>query len=79
MSAARKSRLVGPVIAIRTYRTDDGKLDLAKQRRQLRWMINQRMNEGNGIIMGAGRGGDGYFMSYDDRWTGRSNRTVDRM
>jgi len=67
MSKTRQKRLVGPVIAIRTFRTDDGKLDLDKQRRHLDWMIDQGINEGNGVMMGAGGGGEGYFMD-DGEW-----------
>lgn len=67
MSTTRKHKLVGPVIALRTIRTDDGELNLEKQRGHLRWMIDQGINEGNGVIMGAGGGGEGYFMN-DDEW-----------
>ena len=67
MSKTRQSRLLGPVVALRTFRTEDGKLDLEKQRRQLRWMIDQGINEGNGVVMGAAGGGEGYFMD-DDEW-----------
>ena len=67
MSESRKRRLVGPVIALRTFRTDNGKLDLDKQRRHLQWMIDQGIVEGNGVVMGAAGGGEGYFMS-DDEW-----------
>lgn len=41
MNEARKKKLVGPVIAIRTFRTDDGNLNLDKQQRRLRWMIDR--------------------------------------
>jgi len=67
MSDTRQTRLVGPVVAIRTFRTEDGKLDLEKQRKHLRWMIDQGIDEGNGVVMGAGGGGEGYFMD-DDEW-----------
>jgi 4-hydroxy-tetrahydrodipicolinate synthase len=67
MNNTRQKKLVGPVIALRTFRTEDGRLDLAKQRRHLRWLIDQGINEGNGVVMGAGGGGEGYFMD-DDEW-----------
>ena len=63
MSTARKGKLVGPVICLRTFRTEDGKLDLKKQRRHLRWLLDQGINEGNGVIMFAGGGSEGYFLS----------------
>jgi len=67
MNETRKKRLVGPVIAIRTFRTNDGKLNLEKQQQHLKWMIDQGINEGNGVVMGAGGGGEGYFMD-DGEW-----------
>jgi len=67
VNEARKKKLVGPVIALRTFRTDDGKLNLEKQRRHLRWLIDQGITEGNGVVMGAGGGGEGYFMD-DSEW-----------
>ncbi len=67
MNENRKKKLVGPVIAIRTFRTDDGKLSLDKQQRHLKWMIEQGITEGNGVVMGAGGGGEGYFMD-DGEW-----------
>ena len=59
MRESRKRRLVGPVIALRTFRTDNGKLDLDKQRRHLQWMIGQGIVEGSGVVMGAAGGGEG--------------------
>ena len=76
MSAERRSRLVGPVIAIRTFRTEDGRLDLQKQRRHLRWMIDQGINEGNGVVMGAAGGGEGYFMN-EDEWKATVDLTAE--
>ncbi len=67
MATTRRNKLVGPVIVLRTFRTDDGKLNLEKQRKHLRWLIDQGINEGNGVLMGAGGGSEGYFMS-DDEW-----------
>jgi len=67
MSATRRSRLVGPVISLRTFRTDESKLDLEKQQRHLRWLIDQGINEGSGVVMAAGGGGEGYFMN-EDEW-----------
>jgi len=67
MTDTRRQRLVGPVIALRTFRTEDGRLDLDKQRRHLDWMIEQGINQGNGVVMGAAGGGEGYFMD-DGEW-----------
>ena len=67
MSTARKSKLVGPVICLRTIRTEDGQMDLDRQRRHLRWLLDQGVNEGNGLIMFAAGGSEGYFL-HDDEW-----------
>jgi 4-hydroxy-tetrahydrodipicolinate synthase len=66
MSTTRKEALVGPVICLRTFRTEDGKLNLDKQRRHLRWLLDQGINKGNGVIMFAGGGSEGYFLSPEE-------------
>jgi 4-hydroxy-tetrahydrodipicolinate synthase len=67
MATSRQEKLVGPVVVQRTFRTEDGQLNLEKQRRHLRWVIDQGITEGNGVIMHAGGGSEGYFMD-DDEW-----------
>ena len=67
MVTERQRRMVGAVVALRTFRTDDGKLNLEKQRKHLRWLIDQGIKEGNGVVMGAAGGGEGYFMN-DEEW-----------
>ena len=67
MSKERQNRLVGPVMALRTFTTEDGELNLEKQRFHLNWVIEQGITEGNGVIMVAAGGSEGYFMS-DAEW-----------
>jgi 4-hydroxy-tetrahydrodipicolinate synthase len=55
--------LVGAVGALRTFTRDDGKIELKKQRFHLDWVIQQGITEGNGCIMVAAGGSEGYFMS----------------
>ena len=62
MGSERQKTLVGPVIVLRTVRTNDGKLDLDKQRRHLRWLIDSGITQGNGVIMGGGGASEGAFM-----------------
>lgn len=62
MGKERQATLVGPVMVLRTFRTDDGRLDLDKQRRHLRWLIDQGITTGNGVLMGAGGASEGAFM-----------------
>lgn len=51
MPTARKDRLAGPVMAIRTFTKDDGSMDLDKQAFALDWVVNQGIQEGSGVIM----------------------------
>ena len=67
MNSDRSSLMVGPVICLRTIRTEDGKMDLDKQRRHLKWLLDQGINYGNGVIMFAGGGSEGYFYS-EEEW-----------
>ena len=77
MSKERQRKLVGGVIVLRTFRTEDGKLDLDKQRFHLDWLIDQGVAEGNGLIMGAGGGSEGYFMS-DEEWQAKVSLVAER-
>jgi len=67
MGIERQKKLVGPIGALRTFRTEDGKMDLEKHRFHLNWVIEQGITEGNGCIMVAAGGSEGYFMS-DAEW-----------
>jgi 4-hydroxy-tetrahydrodipicolinate synthase len=63
----RRQQLVGPVGALRTFTKDDYTPDLAKQEFHLNWVIEQGITTGNGCLMTAAGGSEGYFMS-DDEW-----------
>lgn len=67
MPTERKNKIAGPVIVLRTFRTEDGELNVDKQRRHLRWLLDQGIGEGNGLVMHCGGGSEGYFMN-DDEW-----------
>ena len=67
MPTERKNRLVGPVIVLRTIRTDAGELDIDKQRAHLQWLVDAGITVGNGVIMSGGGGSEGYFMN-DTEW-----------
>jgi dihydrodipicolinate synthase/N-acetylneuraminate lyase len=51
---------------LRTFRTDEGELDLGRQRAHLRWLIDSGITVGNGVLMSAGGGSEGYFMNNDE-------------
>src|SRR6187200_3377398 len=63
----RRQQLVGPVGALRTFTFDDFTPDLAKQAFHLDWVIRQGITTGNGCLMVAAGGSEGYFLS-DDEW-----------
>lgn len=63
----RQQQLVGPVGALRTFTRDDFTPDLAKQEFHLDWVIRQGITTGNGCLMTAAGGSEGYFLS-DDEW-----------
>ena len=66
-NTARQKKLVGPIGALRTFTTEDGEIDLDKQRFHLNWVIEHGITEGNGCLMVAAGGSEGYFMS-DSEW-----------
>lgn len=76
MPTSRQEKLVGPVVVLRTFRTEDGQLNLEKQRRHLRWLLDQGIEEGNGVVMHAGGGSEGYFMN-DSEWEASVNLLVE--
>ena len=63
----RRRQLVGPVGALRTFTHDDHTPDLEKQAFHLDWVIRQGITTGNGCLMTAAGGSEGYFLS-DDEW-----------
>ena len=63
----RREQLVGPVGALRTFTNDDYSPNFAKQEFHLNWVVEQGITTGNGAIMAAAGGSEGYFMS-DDEW-----------
>ena len=76
MSKARKQRLLGPVIAVRTFRTDDGKLDLEKQQRHLKWMIDQGIT---GFINGHGNVAPRLVLHIWDLWQNKRYDEYDQL
>ncbi len=66
-NAARKDQLVGPIGALRTFTNDDFTPRLDKQAFHLNWVIENGITTGNGCIMVAAGGSEGYFMS-ESEW-----------
>lgn len=69
MDNPRRERLCGVVVSLPTFCDDDHKLRLDRQRKHIRWLIEQGLEEGSAVLMGAGGLGEGYFLS-EDEWRG---------
>ena len=59
MSKARQSKLVGPVVSLPTFTDEDHNLLLDKQRKNIRWLIDNGFKNGEGVILVAGGYGEG--------------------
>ena len=64
VKAMPQEMLVGPIGALRTFTKENGEIDLGKQRFHLNWVIEKGITTGNGCIMVAAGGSEGYFMSH---------------
>ena len=62
MSKERQSKLVGPVVSLPTFTDEDHNLLLDKQRKHIRWLIDNGFKNGEGVILVAGGYGEGYFL-----------------
>ena len=62
MADSRKDRLVGPVISLPTFTDDEHNLLLDRQRKHIRWLIDNGIGEGSGVLMVAGGYGESYFL-----------------
>lgn len=76
MAESGKDRLVGAVISLPTFCDDEYKLLLDRQRKHIRWLIDQGIREGSGVIMIAGGLGEGYFLD-DDEFRGLADVLAD--
>jgi 4-hydroxy-tetrahydrodipicolinate synthase len=63
----RKDKLLGVIGALRTFTNEDYTPNLDKQAFHLNWVIENGITTGNGCIMVAAGGSEGYFMS-DEEW-----------
>ena len=62
MVDSRKDKLVGPVISLPTFTDDEHNLLLDRQRKHIRWLIDNGIREGSGVLMVAGGYGESYFL-----------------
>ena len=56
-----KERLVGPIVSLPTFNDDKYNLLLDRQRIHIRWLMEQGISEGNGVLLIAGGVGETYI------------------
>lgn len=62
MNTSRREKLVGAVVSMPTFCDDDHNLLLDRQRKHIRWLIDNGLKEGTGVLLIAGGYGEGYFL-----------------
>ena len=61
-----KERLVGPIVSLPTFNDDKYNLLLDRQRIHIRWLMEQGISEGNGVLLIAGGVGETYMLNDDE-------------
>jgi 4-hydroxy-tetrahydrodipicolinate synthase len=67
MTKSRREKLVGVVVSLPSFCDDEHNLLLDRQRKHIRWLIDNGLNEGSAVLMICGGLGEGYFLD-DDEW-----------
>ena len=62
MAKSRKEKLVGSILSMPTFCDDQYSLLLDRQRRHIRWLIDQGIKEGSGVLLIAGGVGETYML-----------------
>ncbi len=76
MGTSRKDKLQGVVLSLPTFNDDKFNLQLHRQRRHIKWLLDQGLKEGNAVFMIAGGLGEGYFLD-DDEWRAMADVLVE--
>ncbi len=66
MADARREKLVGVVISMPTFCNDDFEIRWDRQAEHTRWLVSKGIVEGEGVLMGGGGLGEGYFYTEDE-------------
>ena len=66
MADSRKDKLQGALVSLPTFTDDDQNLVLEKQRRHIRWLLDQGITGDAGVLMVAGGYGEGYYLDDDE-------------
>ena len=62
MGDSRKDKLVGSILSMPTFTNDRHELLLDRQRKHVRWVIDQGMKEGSAVLLIAGGVGETYML-----------------
>ena len=62
----RKDKLVGPVVSLPTFCDESHNLQLDRQRKHIRWLIDHGITQSNGVLLIAGGYGESYFLDDDE-------------
>ena len=54
MTKSRREKLVGSVVSLPTFTDDDHNLRLDRERKHIRWLIDNGIKEGTGVLLIAG-------------------------
>ena len=66
MAKSRREKLVGPIVSMPTFNDDRCNLLLDRQRKHVRWLMDQGIKEGSGVLLIAGGVGETYFLEDDE-------------
>ena len=66
MTDSRRDKLVGAVVSLPTFCDENHKLQLDRQRKHIRWLIDHGIKEGTGVLLTAGGYGEGYFVEDEE-------------
>ena len=62
MATARREKLVGPIVSLPTFNDDAHNLLPDRQRKHVRWLIDQGIREGDGVLLISGGVGETYML-----------------
>ena len=62
MTKSRREKLVGSVVSLPTFTDDDHNLRLDRERKHIRWLIDNGIKEGTGVLLIAGGYGESYLL-----------------
>ena len=69
MTESRKEKLAGALVSLPTFTDNNLNLDVTKQRKHIRWLVDQGIVGDAGVIMVAGGYGEGYYLNDTELYT----------